>query len=137
MKTATIRDLRDKQPFQPFSIHIADGRNILVATPDHIFISPSNDELVVYSPEGHLQIFDAALDTGARRKQRPRAKGRILNVPPCSVGWSAGVPPARMEPDAAPPRRRGESANLSRRPAGGTPALQGRYSQDAPRAKVP
>ena len=76
MKTETIRDLRDKHPFQPFSLHMADGRVVLVATPDHIFISPSNDEFVVYSPEGHLQILDAALVTGATRKSKTTAKGR-------------------------------------------------------------
>ena len=74
MKTVTIRDLRDKQPFQPFTIHMADGRTVLVATPDHVFISPANDEFVVYSPEGHLQILDASLVTGATRKSRSQSK---------------------------------------------------------------
>jgi hypothetical protein len=73
MKTETIRDLRDKQPFQPFIIHLADGRNVAVATPDHIFISPRNDEFVVYSPEGHLQILDAELVTGATRRAKAKS----------------------------------------------------------------
>jgi hypothetical protein len=76
MKTETIRDLRDKQPFQPFTIHLADGRNVPVATPDHIFISPANDEFVIYSIEGHLQILDAALVTGARRRAKTKSQTR-------------------------------------------------------------
>jgi hypothetical protein len=76
MKTETIRDLRDKQPFQPFTIHLADGRNVPVATPDHIFISPTNDEFVIYSVEGHLQILDAALVTGATRRAKTKSQTR-------------------------------------------------------------
>ena len=34
MKPTTIRDLRDKSPFQPFALNLADGRAITVVTPD-------------------------------------------------------------------------------------------------------
>jgi hypothetical protein len=74
MKTATIRDLRNEHPFRPFDLHVADGRVVPVATPDHLFISPANDEFVVYSTEGNLQVLDAALVTGVTRKTRKPAK---------------------------------------------------------------
>ena len=68
MKPAAIRDLRDKAPFRPFSIHLADGRSILVVTQDHIMISPSNDEFAVYRADGTLEIMDGKLVTGITRK---------------------------------------------------------------------
>ena len=52
-----------------------------------------------------------------------RSRRHILKVPPALARWSAGVPPARMEPDASPPSRRREREYLSHRPAGETPAL--------------
>jgi hypothetical protein len=72
MKPATIRDLRDKTPFRPFAIHLADGRSIPVVTPDHIMISPANDEFAVYRPDGTLEVVDGRLITSVSR--RPRAK---------------------------------------------------------------
>ena len=74
MNGAELRDLRNEQPFRPFSLQIADGRVVPVATPDHLFISPANDEFVVYSTEGNLQVLDAALVTGVTRKTRKPTK---------------------------------------------------------------
>ena len=72
MKPETIRDLRDKAPFRPFAIHLADGRSITVVTPDHIMISPSNDEFAVYLPDGTLELVDGKLVTSITRKPRSR-----------------------------------------------------------------
>jgi hypothetical protein len=74
MKTETIRELRDERPFRPFELHVADGRVIPVVTVDHLLISPRNDEFVVYTPEGNLQVLDANLVTGAVRKTRKPLK---------------------------------------------------------------
>lgn len=72
MNPETIRDLRDKAPFRPFAIHLADGRSIPVVTPDHITISPANDEFAVYLPDGTLEVVDAKLVTSITRKPRSR-----------------------------------------------------------------
>lgn len=72
MNPETIRDLRDKAPFRPFAIHLADGRSIPVVTPDHIMISPANDEFAVYLPDGTLEVVDGKLVTSITRKPRSR-----------------------------------------------------------------
>ena len=72
MKTATIRDLRDKQPFQPFSIHMADGRIVPVTTPDHILISPRNDDFVVYPPEDIYKFWRRR--SSRKRRATPKAR---------------------------------------------------------------
>jgi hypothetical protein len=68
MKPTTIRDLPDGTPFRPFEIHLADGRCLPVATPDHIMISPTNQEFALYHVDGTLNVVDAALITSITRK---------------------------------------------------------------------
>jgi hypothetical protein len=62
--------MRDKTPFRPFEINLADGRSITVVTPDHIIISPNNDEFVVYHADGTLEFVDGGLVTSVVRKAR-------------------------------------------------------------------
>ena len=73
MKPGTIRELRDKTPFRRFFIHLADGRSIPVVTPDHLMISPLNDEFAVYLSDGSLEIVDGKLVTGITRKSKGRS----------------------------------------------------------------
>lgn len=73
MKSTTIRDLRDQTPFRPFEIHLADGRTLTVVTADHIMISPTNQEFVLYHSDGTLDVVDAHLITSITRKPRKRA----------------------------------------------------------------
>lgn len=70
MKPTTIRDLRDQTPFRPFEIHLADGRCLAVVTPDHIMISPTNQEFALYRLDGTLDVVDASLITSITRKPR-------------------------------------------------------------------
>jgi hypothetical protein len=72
MRPSAIRDVRDKAPFQPFELHLADGRAVPVVTPHHIMISPRNDEFAVYLPDGTLEVVDGKLVTSITR--RPRRK---------------------------------------------------------------
>jgi hypothetical protein len=71
--STTIRELRDQAPFRPFDIHLADGRCLTVVTPDHIMISPTNQEFALYQADGALEIVDASLITGLTRKPRKAA----------------------------------------------------------------
>ena len=68
MKPTTIRDMRDQTPFRPFEIHLADGRSLAVVTPDHIMISPTNQEFALYHADGTLDVVDASHVTGLRRQ---------------------------------------------------------------------
>jgi hypothetical protein len=70
MKPGTLREFRDQTPFRRFSINLADGRSIMVVTPDHLMISPLNDEFAVYLSDGTLEIVDGKLVTSITRKPK-------------------------------------------------------------------
>ena len=73
MKSTTIRELRDQTPFRPFDIHLTDGRALAVVTPDHIMISPTNQEFALYHADGTLDIVEASRVTTITRKPRRKA----------------------------------------------------------------
>ncbi len=59
MNIRTIIGLRDKAPFRPFGVHLANGRSIRVHHPDLLSPSPTGRELVIRSPDGSLNLVDA------------------------------------------------------------------------------
>lgn len=71
-----------REPFQPFLIHVADGGRIPVKHVDFVFLAPTGREVIVYQPDGTWQILDVPLITrlevsrknGARRPRRPRKR---------------------------------------------------------------
>ena len=67
----TIQDLRklyDERPFQPFRIHLADGRSVFVAHPEFIAFSPTGRGVIVYEPDGSFHIVDILLVTDLHAK---------------------------------------------------------------------
>ena len=78
----TIEQLRaayEAQPFRPFVMHLADGREIPVAHREFIMTVPSGRTVVVAQPDDRLNIIDLLLVTdleivpstasGARRRR--------------------------------------------------------------------
>jgi hypothetical protein len=74
-----IRAFYDAQPFQPFVIHMADGRQVPVHHPDFMAAAPSGRTVTVYQPDDTLNVIDLLLVTdleakrpsnGARRRKR-------------------------------------------------------------------
>lgn len=78
----TIEQLRaayEAQPFRPFVMHLADGREIPVAHREFIMTVPSGRTVVVAQPDDRLNIIDLFLVTdleidtstasGARRRR--------------------------------------------------------------------
>lgn len=51
--------MRDSAPFKPFEIHLADGRALTVATPDHLFFMPNSSEFLVVLSDGGFRIVDS------------------------------------------------------------------------------
>lgn len=52
-------------PFRPFTIHMADGRQIPVVGRDFILISPEKGQtVVVFQKDGLLDLLDSILITG-------------------------------------------------------------------------
>lgn len=79
MTIEQIRTFYDAQPFQPFVIHVADGRAIPVPSREFMMTSPTGRTVGVYQPDGTANIIDLLLVTdletkpsgnGARRRKR-------------------------------------------------------------------
>jgi len=75
MKLKTLRELRDTAPFKPFEIHLADGRMLTVATPDHLFFMPNSAEFLVVLPDGGFRFVDSTqVMSAGRGPSRPKAR---------------------------------------------------------------
>lgn len=71
-----LRDAVHKRPFEPFILHIADGREVLVKHPDFISISPSGRTVHVFVSEESSEWFDLLLVTSIELRSKPRRNGR-------------------------------------------------------------
>jgi hypothetical protein len=63
MTIEQLRNLYNAQPFQPFLMHLADGRNIPVRHREFLMPSPSGRTVIVYQPDDSFNIFDLLLVT--------------------------------------------------------------------------
>lgn len=61
MTVARIRELLDVQPFHPFVLHLADGREIPVRHRELIIAIPSGRTLIVVQPDDTMNIVDLLL----------------------------------------------------------------------------
>jgi hypothetical protein len=65
-------------PFRPFEIVLTNGRQVRVDHPEFMALSPYEDTVVVYEPDGHLTIdvplviAVRELKNGARPRKRKR-----------------------------------------------------------------
>ena len=78
-----LRRLYMAQPFRPFMMHLADGRQLPVVHRDFIMVSPSGRTAIVYQPDDSFNIVDLLLVTdlevkpeggqksNGRKKRRP------------------------------------------------------------------
>jgi hypothetical protein len=58
-----VRSLYDAQPFQPFTLHLADGRAIPVAHREFLASAPSGRTVIVFQPDDLFNIIDLLLVT--------------------------------------------------------------------------
>jgi hypothetical protein len=58
-----IRGLYEAQPFRPFIIHLADGRQILVSHREFLALGPGGRTVIVYQPDESFNIVDLLLVT--------------------------------------------------------------------------
>ena len=66
MKLQRLRSVMHAAPFQPFTIHVADGRSLPVSHPDFIAVMGNGRSVVVTSPvekEPSFSIVDVPLIT--------------------------------------------------------------------------
>jgi hypothetical protein len=62
----TIEQLRHAyraEPFHPFVLHLADGRQIPVLSREFMIVSPSGRTTIVYQPDDSFNIIDLLLVT--------------------------------------------------------------------------
>jgi hypothetical protein len=62
----TIEQMRaayDAQPFKPFVIHLADGRQLPVQSREYLSSSPSGRTFVGWQPDDNMHIIDLLLVT--------------------------------------------------------------------------
>jgi hypothetical protein len=76
MTTDRLLDLWRAKPFLPFTIHLADGRQIRVVHPEFMTRSPSGRTIVVYQPDESLNIIDLLLVTDLEIGRNGRGKRR-------------------------------------------------------------
>jgi hypothetical protein len=67
MTLKTLKELRDAAPFRPFAIYLADGQELRVVTPDHLFFMPNGKELLVVASDNAFRFVDAAQVVSAGR----------------------------------------------------------------------
>lgn len=70
MTLEAIRELINAQPFRPFTMHLADGREIPVQHREFIMALPSGRTLVVAQPDDTVNIIDLLLVTDVELKAR-------------------------------------------------------------------
>jgi hypothetical protein len=58
-----IRGAVKAVPFEPFTVHITDGRNFKVPTADHVSLSPNGRVLHIWHERGGSDRVDVALIT--------------------------------------------------------------------------
>jgi hypothetical protein len=74
----TIEQLRaayGAQPFVPFIVHLADGRQIPVPSPEFILAAPSGRTFAVYKQDA-FHVIDLLLVTDLEFKPTPNGSGR-------------------------------------------------------------
>jgi hypothetical protein len=76
MTLEAFREAFNAQPFEPFIIHIADGRNIPVVSREFIMRDPSGRRVLVYHPDGRLSTIDLLLVTELEKQPNGDAKRR-------------------------------------------------------------
>lgn len=59
--TKDIRERLLAQPFLPFAVHTADGREYNVPTPDHAHVYPSGGRVSIFTDDDHEYILATLL----------------------------------------------------------------------------
>jgi hypothetical protein len=63
MTIEQLRKMHEARPFQPFRIHMADGRHLDVVHPEFLAHSPSGRTISVATPDDVFEVIDLLLVT--------------------------------------------------------------------------
>jgi len=73
MTIEQVRKMHRASPFQPFDIHLVDGRSLPVEHPEFLAMNPPGRTISVGLSDGTVEVVDLLLVTGLK----PRANGRL------------------------------------------------------------
>jgi hypothetical protein len=76
MTTEQLRNLWQARPFRPFTIHLADGRNVPVRHAEFVLPSPSGRTIIVYQPDDSFNVIDLLLVTDLEVSADGRTKSK-------------------------------------------------------------
>lgn len=76
MTVQQIRRMHQAQPFQPFDIHLADGRALSVRHPENLAITPLGRTIGVALPDGTIAAVDLLLVTSLKPRFNGGTDGR-------------------------------------------------------------
>lgn len=74
MTIEKLRSAYDAKPFQPFTLHLADGKELTVKHRDFMLSVPDGRTIVVAQADGSMNIIDLLLVTDLDFE--PRANGK-------------------------------------------------------------
>jgi hypothetical protein len=75
MNLEEIRNALRAEPFRPFTLHLADGRQVPVKHSEFALISPSGRTVVVYQPDESSNVIDILLVTDIAYGRKGGAQG--------------------------------------------------------------
>lgn len=81
MTLQDFRELYDAEPFRPFTIHLASGRQVNLQHPDFAAVPPVGSTVVVFSPEGRMNIINLHLVTVLEADQAPDDQDEVSTSP--------------------------------------------------------
>jgi hypothetical protein len=75
MRIEEVKRLYDQEPFHPFILHLADGRQLTVQHREFLATAPSGRTLIVYQPDDSFNIVDVVMitDLEIRSNGKPSA----------------------------------------------------------------
>ncbi len=76
MTIEQLRNMHRAQPFRPFTIHVADGKKLLVPHPDFLSHSPTGRTIIVHHLDDSFSIIDLLLVTELEVHSTPQGQTR-------------------------------------------------------------
>jgi hypothetical protein len=76
MTVQEFRSVFEAVPFRPFSVFLADGREVAIRHEDYASLSPTGRTLIVYQDDDSFQVLDLMLATGVEVNGK-RAKKKL------------------------------------------------------------
>jgi hypothetical protein len=75
MTIERIRKVYSAEPFQPFTLHLADGRSLSIPHREFLALGPSGRTVLVFTPDGDFHIVDLPLVTDLHVQGKASAGG--------------------------------------------------------------